>query len=293
MRGDAFSAYHPLPAFLFFAFVLGVSMCVLHPVTLAISFGGAAAYLICLRGARAAGRTLLSLLPLMLLAALLNPAFNHRGVTVLGYFPSGNPLTAESIFYGLAAAVRLGAALLWFSCCAEVMTEDKLLHLFGRVSPSLSLLLSMTLRFVPRFHAQLRAVREVRRVQGTSGRFAGVKAAARAFSATTTWALEHGVELSDSMRCRGYGMDHRTAFSLYRMSKRDNAMLMWIFFCGTALLTGALKGEFAWRFYPRMTNLEWTAWGAGAQGVWLALCLTPAALHGREARLWKRSASEI
>ena len=40
-----------------------------------------------------------------LLAAVVNPAFVHQGVTILTYLPSGNPLTLESILYGLAAAL--------------------------------------------------------------------------------------------------------------------------------------------------------------------------------------------
>ena len=43
---------------------------------------------------------------LMLLAAVLNPAFSHHGATVLAYFPTGNPLTLESITGG-AFRVRL------------------------------------------------------------------------------------------------------------------------------------------------------------------------------------------
>ena len=46
---------------------------------------------------------------MMAMAALINPAFNHEGATLLTYLPSGNPLTLESILYGLAAGARLGA----------------------------------------------------------------------------------------------------------------------------------------------------------------------------------------
>ena len=292
MRDDAFSAYHPVAIFLFFALVEGVSMCVLDPVTLTISFAGAAGYLWCLRGAQKAGGTLLRLLPLMLLAALINPAFNHRGVTILAYLPSGNPLTAESIWYGLAAAGRLGAVLLWFACCSDVMTEDKVLHLFGRVSPSLSLLLSMTLRFVPRFRKRFREIRAVQRVQEKTGRLARARAAMSAFSATVTWALEHGVELSDSMRCRCYGTEHRTAYSLYRISRRDTRMLLWLALCAAVLIAGAMLGVFAWRYYPRLVPAERTLWRVLAQGGWIGLCLMPVLLHGEEAWQWKHFKSE-
>ena len=46
-----------------------------------------------------------------LLAALVNPAFVHQGATILTYFPSGNPLTLESILYGCASGVLLAAVV--------------------------------------------------------------------------------------------------------------------------------------------------------------------------------------
>ena len=39
--GDAFSRYHPLVNFLFFALVLAYSMVLMHPVCLAVSLLGA------------------------------------------------------------------------------------------------------------------------------------------------------------------------------------------------------------------------------------------------------------
>ncbi len=59
------------------------------------------------------------------LAALVNPAFNHEGATILTYLPSGNPLTLESMLYGAAAAVMLASVVLWFSSFNEVITSDK------------------------------------------------------------------------------------------------------------------------------------------------------------------------
>ena len=40
-------------------------------------------------------------------------------------------------------------------------------------------------------------------------------------SILVTWALENAIETSDSMRSRGYGLHGRTAFSIYRFTKRD------------------------------------------------------------------------
>ena len=82
---DAFSGYHPLVNFLYFALVLVFGMCFMHPVCLVISLGSATAYNLYLKGRKGLLFSLRFLLPMMLLAAILNPAFNHEGVTILGY----------------------------------------------------------------------------------------------------------------------------------------------------------------------------------------------------------------
>ena len=146
---DAFSGYHPVINFLYYALVLLFSMCLMHPVYLLISLTGALTYNIYLKGRKAVRFAVMGLLPMAALAALINPAFNHEGATILTYLPSGNPLTLESILYGAAAAAMLAAVVTWFSCYTAVMTSDKFVYLFGRVIPALSLVLSMALRFIP------------------------------------------------------------------------------------------------------------------------------------------------
>ena len=50
---DAFSGYHPVINFLYYALVLLFSMCLMHPVYLAVSLTGALAYDIHLKGRKA------------------------------------------------------------------------------------------------------------------------------------------------------------------------------------------------------------------------------------------------
>ena len=157
---DAFSGYHPAINFLYFALVLLFSMCLMHPVYLAISLTGALAYDITLKGRKAVRFAVIGLLPMAALAALVNPAFNHEGATILTYLPSGNPLTLESMLYGVAAAVMLASVVLWFATYNEIMSSDKFVYLFGRVIPALSLVLSMALRFIPKFKTQMQTVSE-------------------------------------------------------------------------------------------------------------------------------------
>ena len=80
---DAFSGYHPTINFLYYALVLLFSMCLMHPVYLAISLTGALAYDIYLKGRKAVRFAVMGLLPMAAVAALVNPAFNHEGQTIL------------------------------------------------------------------------------------------------------------------------------------------------------------------------------------------------------------------
>ena len=294
---DSFSSYHPLVNFLFFALVLVFSMCFMHPLCLLISLCSALAYALRLNGKKGLRFSLRYMLPMLLLAAVINPAFNHQGVTILRYLPSGNPLTLESILYGLAAAVMLVSVLEWFTCYTAVMTSDKFVWLFGRIIPALSLVLSMALRFVPKFSAQLKTVREAQRCvgrdTGNGTALQRLRHGVTVFSILVTWALENAIETADSMRSRGYGLPGRSAFSIYRFDSRDRAVLLWLGFCGAYIVSGWIAGAFRFSYYPLISGAPLTVFTVSFPLVYLALCLTPVILDLAEDRAWKRLQSEI
>ena len=294
---DAFSGYHPIINFIYYALVLLFSMCLMHPVYLAISLTGALAYDIYLKGRKAVRFAVMGLLPMAVIAALVNPAFNHEGQTMLTYLPSGNPLTLESILYGVAAAVMLASVVLWFSSYNDVMTSDKFVYLFGRIIPALSLVLSMALRFIPKFKAQMEVVSEAQSCIGrdtkTGSVIRRVGNAVKIFSIMVTWSLENAIETADSMRSRGYGLPGRTAFSIYRFDDRDKAALAWLIFCGAYILSGWLAGGMYFRYYPTVKTAVWTPLTVSFMLVYLALVLTPVILDRKEDRQWTSLQSEI
>ena len=155
---DSFASTHPLVNLAFFVSAITLTMFIMQPVCLGITILCSAVYAVFTGGKKTVLFSLRFLLPTALLIMLINPVVNHRGVTILRYLPWGNPLTLESIAYGVASAVLLCAVVLWFSSFNKVMTSDKLVYLFGRLAPALSLVLSMSLRFIPRFIAQFREV---------------------------------------------------------------------------------------------------------------------------------------
>ena len=294
---DAFSAFHPIVNFLYFALVIGFTMFFMHPVCLGISLLSSLAYAIYLIGQKAVRFALWYMLPLMLFAAVINPAFNHEGITILTYLPTGNPLTLESILYGLGAAAMLITVLLWFRCYTQVMTSDKFVYLFGRVIPALSLILSMTLRFVPRFTAQFRIVREAQLCAGRNSTEGSVwkrlRVMVKIVSIMITWSLENAIETADSMKSRGYGLKGRTAFSIYRWTDRDKVALLWLTFCGLFIFAGAVAGALEFQYFPIIYRAEFTSVSVSFFVVYGALCVTPVVINRREDLLWKRLKSEI
>lgn len=288
---DAFSGYHPLVNFLYFGLVIGFSMFFMHPVSLLISCICSAVYYVRLNGGKSFGFLFRFAFPAMLFTALINPLFNHRGGHVLCRFPNGSPLTLESILYGVSAAVMLVTVFLWFGCYTAVMSSDKFVYMFGRVIPSLSLVLSMTLRFVPSFKARLEAVKEAQ-AGLNRGAFEGnlkkrLKSTARCFSIMVTWALENSIDTADSIKSRGYGLDGRTAFSVYTPAKRDRLALCWLCLCAVCIIGGAAAGGFYWRYFPDIRGALARPLTVGLGGVYLLLCVTPLIINAREERAWK------
>lgn len=294
---DAFSAYHPVVGFLFFGEVLIFTMCFMDPFSLVTALACAIVYNIYLNGVKALRFQLFAMLPLMLMAAVINPAFNHRGATILAYLPSGNPLTLESILYGLAAAVMLWSIVTWFSCYHVVMTSDKFVYLFGRGIPALSLVLSMTLRFIPRFKTQLHAVIQAQQCVGRDVSYGPLRQrlhnAVTILSIMVTWSLERAIGTADSMKSRGYGLPGRTAFSIYRFDRRDKAALGWLGMCGGSILTTWVMGGFAWRYFPAVEPISPSAVSIVGHLCYFALCATPLLIDGKEGLEWKRLRSAI
>ena len=112
---DTFSGYHPLINFTYFVIVIGLSMFYMHPVFLTLSLIGSVSYSIYLKGRKTVKVFLLGMLPVCLLAAAANPLFSHAGATMLFYLKDGNPVTLESIVYGLASGLMLAGVISWFS----------------------------------------------------------------------------------------------------------------------------------------------------------------------------------
>jgi len=288
---DAFSRCHPIVNFLYFTLVFAFSMIFSQPVCLAISLICAFAYSVYLNGRRAVKFNLLYLIPMLLVSALIYPVFSHQGVTLITYLPNGNPLTLESIVYGAAAGTMLISVIAWFSCYNAIMTSDKFVYLFGRIIPALSLILSMILRFVPRFRDQMKIISNAQKCVGRDVSQGNIiqraRNAVKVMSIMVTWALENAIETADSMRSRGYGLPGRTAFSIYRFDSRDRHALAMISLLGLTVLICSILGGAKYRYFPSIKGDFGSPATIILMASYLALCLTPMAINLEEDRKWR------
>jgi len=297
MITNEFKTYHPVINFIYFAFVIIFSCIFMHPVCLVVSLLAAFIYSVMLKGLKQIKTNLLYILPMILLMAVLNPLFNHRGVTILLYLPSGNPLTFESVIYGGAAGAMVMSVMCHFSCYNEVMQSDKFIYLFGKIIPSLSLLISMTLRFIPRFTHRMKEVANARKCIGKD--MSGGNIIKRAkngisiLSVVISWSLENAIDTSDSMKSRGYGEKGRTAFSIFVFDKRDKTALVLILALGIYIITGAVLGMMNYSYFPKISSEPFSVYRLSLFVAYFLLCFMPIIIEIWEARRWQAMKSKI
>ena len=294
MKNDAFSGFHPLVNFIFFMAALGLTMFIQHPVYLLISMISGCAYLLYLQGKKGFLRQVGYLVPILIIMALMNPMFNHEGVTILWYLPNDNPITLEAVCFGLASAVMMGASIVWFNCCNTVFTSDKIIYLFGRMILALSLMISMTLRFVPRFknflQSVLRTQQAMHKPENTKEK---LQQALAAFSATVSWAMEQSIVSADSMKSRGYGGLGRTAFSIYVFEKRDGITIALLALLGAGAALPHISGLMGWTYYPGLSGALLGPVQILAYLCYGGMCNLPLMIHLMEDRKWNALRSKI
>ena len=294
---NEFKNYHPIVNFTYFVFAIVFSCLFLHPVTLGISLACGFTYSVVLKGSKQIKKTLVYALPSLLLMALINPAFNHEGATILAYLPSGNPLTLESIYYGFVSGAMIISVILLFSCFNEVMTSDKIIYLFGKVIPALSLIFSMTLRFVPKFMHQLKQTANSQKCVGRNVWDGGIVKRAKSglaiLSIMLTWSLENAIDTSDSMKSRGYGLAGRTAFSNYSFSKRDCKMLLANLFLAAYVIVGSAMGEMSFVCFPTVKTADFSVYGLSVFLAYFIQLSLPITIEISEVIKWKSIHSKM
>lgn len=267
-----FDSYHPTINLIYFATAIGLAVYFNHPIFVAIAYVCAFAYSVKLSGKKAAVFNL-CLLPLAIGYALWYSYYNHFGVTNLRQNFIGNEITLEALLYGLQIGITAATVIMLFSCVFVIFSSDKVVYLFGRISPKLSLFLSILLRTVPRVKAYARRINTAQKGIGRSPSQGNIlrrmQNGIRLLSTLITWTLENFVESSQSMKCRGYSLKGRTAFSIYRFDNRDRSFVIAIFALLTVIAMGSAFNQTHIYYNPAiifnpLTPLSYTFYAAYA-----------------------------
>ena len=287
-----FGDHNPVAVAVYYLAAAGVCMFTLEPALLVISLVGA---LVSLGIVGEFTRWKLHLYTLLLFfgMALINPLVSHNGVTVL-FVLNHNPVTLEALLYGMAAGGMIVTVMYWFRAFTAVMTSDKLLYIFGGLSPKLALMLSMALRYVPLFAKQVRTVSQSQKALGLykeDNIIDRMRGGMRVFSVMVTWTLENGIITADSMTARGYGIGKRSRFTIFRWTRQDVLLLLFTLLLAACTLWGIAGRNFA--YYPAVTAAPMTGRALCGFIAYGLLTLLPAIITGKEALQWRILRSRI
>lgn len=291
----AFETYHPSVLFSFFISVIAMSMFFMHPIYLIITLSAAIALNVALRRQQFLKDWKLYV-PLFFIMSIINPLISHNGQLILCYV-NGNAITVEAIVYGIAMAIMIVAVVLWFSCYNVIITSDKFLYLFGKLSPALSLTLSISLRLMPRFKHQLSQIAQAQKTIGmdysTGSLWHRIKCTARIISVLITWALDNAIDTADSMKARGYGVKKRSAFSIFIFEKRDKYLLAILFSLVTINIIAVVYGATTYYYYPTFSTLQFDAVHIFLYSCFFILLNIPIFIELKEAWKWRSLKSTI
>lgn len=277
-----FDSYHPVINLIYFVAAIVCTIWFHHPVFLGISYICAFVYSVKLNGKRALIFNL-CLIPLIFVYAAWYSYYNHFGITNLRQNFIGNHITLEAVVYGVVRGVTVAAVIMFFSCVFAVVSSDKVVYLFGRISPRLSLFLSIILRSVPRIRERAGKI-EISR-EGIGKGVCQGNIFQRFFhglslvSIVITWTLEDFVESTVSMKSRGYSLRGRTAFSIYRFDNRDRSFVVMIFLCLTFVAAAIMLDQTEICYDPEIIMNPVTAMSFVFYGAYAVLLLLPVGLQ--------------
>lgn len=289
---DKFDKYNPIVIFIYFLVVTSITIFCFNPIIILISLLGAIIYFNLISKNL---RLQLLYFLFFIIIAFINPIFSHNGSTVLIVI-NDSPITLEAIIYGIFTSLMIITVLYWFHSFNEIMTSDKLLYLFNKISPKFSLVLSMAFRYVPLFNKQSNKIKQTQIALGLYkdgniiSRFIG---GLRIFSVMITWALENGIITADSMSARGYGIGRRTSYSIFKIRLKDVIMLFLIIVLTSLITISIVSNEMTFTFYPNIIFPKLTVCGIIGYIAYAIIVLIPSINEVKERIKWKLLLSKI
>jgi len=290
----AFEDFNPISITVYFLSVISVVMLTGNPYLLLFSLFGAVLLFLIRRGAEG-WKTHIFYSLIFAFASLINPIVSHAGVTVL-FVVNDSPITLESTVFGVITSLAIISVLYWFNSFTDIMTSDKLLYVFGSLSPKLALILSMGLRYVSLFKRQMERVKATQTALGLykeDNVIDRIKGGVRIFSVMVSWALENGIITADSMAARGYGVAKRSHFHNFTFSALDISLTVISLSLALLSLISIGLGALDFNCYPYIKMSEPVLLSYVGYVSYALLALIPVLIEAGERIKWKYLVSKI
>lgn len=254
-----FYHFHPLIVFLYFSFVLTIIMFSINPIVRLITLVFGLLTLWRLENKDQIRKDLKWLSMILFFSTVGNFLFIHSGRTILFEWIVSETktyrFTFEALFYGFSFGIMMYSILIWFRLFSYSFNSEKILYLFGKRMPRISLILSMILRFIPLYQAEVSNIELSQKGLGITNKNQGNKKIEKEYQTFLSlfgWSLERAVITSDSMNARGYGLKNRTQYQSYIMQQRDILLSLLL----TVLLSGfylcSINEAFQFYYYPKL-----------------------------------------
>jgi energy-coupling factor transport system permease protein len=290
-EGFGFRSLHPIVILMYYAGGITFGMLLFHPLILLAGWATAILVNLHLDKGREWRRWSLPMLIGVLLIAVLNPLISHRGRTVL-YYWGDIPITLESVVYGATLAVSMLNIMTLFVTYRLVMTEQKFLFLFTRVSPKAALVAMMAMGLVPRLRRRLQELMLIQRLRGITvmegSLVSRARSGARLVGTLLSWTLEDALQTADSMQARGYGTTGtRSSYLGFRMRARDTFTVLSFIACFGLLLGAWANGHGFLAIYPRLGTMSLTTGDLAALASYIIYLVLPLGWEWRDRRAWR------
>ena len=247
-----FSKFHPVTNLIYFILGLISIFYIANPVIFVFAAVVLILYNIIADKAKSLKSNWVVYVLVMATVCVLNPLIVHRGQVILFYL-FDNPITLESMIFGVKTALMLLSMFLMFHIFNIIINADKFLYLFSRFAKQTAFVTMLGLRFIPTLRRRITEISQVSQTSQASGKLSGkLNSASNTLMTLIIWSLEDAVVTAQSMRARGYGLKNteRSFYFQYKFKKCDVFfILVNILFFALFLLT---KSDF--QIYPTFSG---------------------------------------
>lgn len=284
---------HPAVGFFYIAAVLVITMITMNPYLLAISCITSIIVMGYLKGFSELRKNIVPDISVIIFTVGIQPVFSGSGKTVL-YYVNDRAVYLEGYIYGLVIALLLITVFNWCTVMRILMDSEKWMYLIGRLSPTLAMMITMILRFIPLMRQRYRVIHEGQVGMGRynnpyskkknvlytfMGFIEKIRHRIKEISILISWSLENSIETSESMESRGYGLKGRTSYHRYILKKTDIIQMILIAGAFAYVLVPVLLRQFRAYYLPRVYIERVSVWHVIVMVVYIVLAVFPVVFY--------------